>query len=49
MQSRGLAFNDPDIDAFRAKLREAGYYAEWKGKFGAEPWGLLEKYVGKLS
>ena len=31
------------------KLRTAGFYAEWKGKYGDEAWALLEKAVGKLS
>ena len=26
-----------------------GFYEEWKGKFGAEAWGTLEKAVGSLS
>jgi len=49
LQSKGLAFNKTDPDSFRAKLREAGFYAEWKNRFGAEAWGLLEQSVGKLA
>ncbi len=45
----GLAFNDTKADSFRDRLRAAGFYAEWKGKFGDEAWSLLEKYSGKLS
>ena len=30
-------------------LKKAGFYEEWKGKFGAEAWGVLEKAVGNLS
>jgi tripartite ATP-independent transporter DctP family solute receptor len=48
LQSKGLALNRPAADSFRAKLRDAGFYAEWKGRFGAEPWALLEQAVGKL-
>lgn len=48
MKSKGLAFNDTDNEAFRTKLRSAGFYAEWHKKFGEEPWALLEKYTGKL-
>jgi len=33
----------------RAALRKAGFYDEWKQKFGAEAWGLLESHVGALS
>ncbi|ADJ65296.1 TRAP transporter substrate-binding protein [Herbaspirillum seropedicae] len=49
MKGKGLAFNNADADSFRAKLRAAGFYAEWKKKFGDEPWALLEKYTGKLA
>ena len=48
LQTKGLALNRPPADTFRAKLRDAGFYAEWKGRFGAEPWALLEQAVGKL-
>lgn len=49
LASKGLAFNRPASDSFRAQLRQAGFYAEWRDKFGAEPWGLLESAVGKLA
>ena len=49
LQSKGLAINRPAAETFRAKLREAGFYGEWKGRFGDEAWGLLEKSVGKLA
>jgi TRAP-type C4-dicarboxylate transport system substrate-binding protein len=49
LQSKGLAFNSPDPEPFRATLRKAGFYSEWRDRFGAEIWGLLEKYVGSLA
>ncbi|MBT9291758.1 TRAP transporter substrate-binding protein [Prosthecodimorpha staleyi] len=49
LEAKGLAFNRTSPDSFRAKLREAGFYAEWKGRFGDEAWGLLEGAVGKLA
>jgi tripartite ATP-independent transporter DctP family solute receptor len=49
LKTKGLAFNQPQTAAFRDKLRSAGFYAEWKGKYGDEAWSLLEKSVGKLS
>ncbi len=49
LQAKGLAFTTPPPDSFRAKLRDAGFYAEWKGRFGAEAWSLLEDAVGKLA
>jgi tripartite ATP-independent transporter DctP family solute receptor len=49
LTAKGLTFNKPVPDSFRAKLREAGFYSEWKGRFGEEAWGLLEAAVGKLA
>ncbi len=49
LAGKGLVFNQPEIAPFREKLRSAGFYAEWKGKYGDEAWALLEKSVGKLS
>jgi len=49
LAGKGLAFNRPDPAPFRDKLRQAGFYAEWKGKFGDEAWTLLEKDAGKLA
>ncbi|NPU12798.1 TRAP transporter substrate-binding protein [Bradyrhizobium sp. 83002] len=49
LAAKGLTFNQPNVAPFRDKLRTAGFYAEWKGKYGDEAWGLLEKAVGKLS
>ncbi|VTU33952.1 TRAP transporter substrate-binding protein [Variovorax sp. PBL-E5] len=49
LQAKGLAINRPAADSFRAKLRESGFYGEWKGRFGAEAWTLLEGAVGKLA
>jgi tripartite ATP-independent transporter DctP family solute receptor len=48
LQGLGIVFNKVDTKPFRDALRTAGFYADWKSKFGAEPWGLLEKYVGQL-
>jgi tripartite ATP-independent transporter DctP family solute receptor len=49
LQAKGLTINRPGADSFRAKLRESGFYGEWKGRFGNEAWGLLEEAVGKLA
>ena len=49
LATKGLVFNRPDPAPFRDKLRTAGFYTEWKGKYGDEAWGLLEKSVGKLA
>ncbi len=49
LAGKGLTFNQPNVTPFREKLRSAGFYAEWKGKYGDQAWELLEKSVGKLS
>jgi tripartite ATP-independent transporter DctP family solute receptor len=49
LAGRGMKFNDVDPAPFREKLRAAGFYAEWKGKFGEAGWKTLEDSVGKLS
>ena len=49
LAAKGLTFNQPTVAPFRDKLRSAGFYAEWQGKYGEQAWGLLEKSVGKLA
>lgn len=49
LAAKGLIFNRPDPAPFRSKLRAAGFYTEWKSKYGEEAWSLLEKSVGKLA
>ena len=48
LAQKGMAFNATDADKFRAALRSAGFYAEWKQKYGAEAWAVLESQVGAL-
>lgn len=48
LKTKGLVFNDINPDAFRSTLQKSGFYAEWKGRYGADAWKLLEKYTGKL-
>jgi tripartite ATP-independent transporter DctP family solute receptor len=48
LTAKGMAFNAPRTELFREKLRSAGYYNEWKAKFGDEAWAILERAVGKL-
>ena len=49
MIKKGLAFASADRTAFRAALTQAGFYKEWRDKFGAETWAALEAVVGPLS
>jgi tripartite ATP-independent transporter DctP family solute receptor len=46
---RGMVFNQTDTEKFRATLRSAGFYADWKQKYGPQAWAALEKEVGSLS
>ena len=49
LASKGMVFNKTEAASFRDQLRKAGFYSEWKGKFGDEAWALLERSTGKLS
>ena len=48
LQSKGMELSTIDTDSFRAKLREADFYATWREKIGNEAWEILEGYAGKL-
>ncbi len=47
LSAEGFIFNDPDPALFEAKLREAGFYADWKKTYGDEGWDKLEAAVGR--
>jgi len=49
LKKKGLTFNNVDKKPFQDALRTAGFYAEWKQKFGDEAWAILEKYAGGLA
>ncbi|MDP3317683.1 MAG: TRAP transporter substrate-binding protein DctP, partial [Bosea sp. (in: a-proteobacteria)] len=46
LTSKGMVFNETKAEAFRDALRKAGFYADWKKKYGDEAWAILEKAVG---
>ncbi|MDQ3558802.1 MAG: TRAP transporter substrate-binding protein, partial [Pseudomonadota bacterium] len=46
LTAKGMTFSEPDPAPFRDKLRQAGFYSEWKTTFGDEAWAILEKAVG---
>lgn len=48
LTAKGIEFIDVDRAEFRAALSKTSFYADWKEKYGAEAWGLLEAAVGKL-
>ena len=49
LKGKGLQFVETDAASFRGALKKAGFYEEWRGKFGPEAWGVLEKAVGGLA
>jgi tripartite ATP-independent transporter DctP family solute receptor len=48
LAQRGLAFNQPDFETFRASLRKSGFYKTWREKAGDAAWNVLQKYTGEL-
>ncbi len=48
LTNEGMVFNTPDTSPIRAQLKQAGFYSEWKGKFGDKAWAILEGSVGPL-
>ncbi|CAG2154766.1 TRAP transporter substrate-binding protein [Cupriavidus numazuensis] len=49
LTAKGIQFSDVDTNAFRAKLQQSGFYADWRKRMGDEAWGLLEATAGKLA
>ena len=49
LEGKGLAFNDVEAAGFRDALRTAGFYKEWRGKYGEDAWRVLEESVGGVS
>src|SRR5256885_6347726 len=49
LKQKGLTFNTVDKKPFQETLKNAGFYSEWRGKFGEEAWKTLERYSGALS
>jgi tripartite ATP-independent transporter DctP family solute receptor len=49
LAEKGMQVSNVDGTAFRAKLQSAGFYKEWRQKFGDEAWKLLEKHAGAIS
>jgi tripartite ATP-independent transporter DctP family solute receptor len=49
LAAKGLIFNEVNPVPFREALTKAGFYKEWKAKFGAEAWAMLEESTGELA
>lgn len=48
LKGKGINFIDVPQEDFRKRLATTNFYAEWKSKYGAAAWELLEKVSGKL-
>ena len=48
LEGKGMAFNDVDKATFRARLESAGFYKEWRGKYGEANWAVLQRASGQL-
>ena len=49
LTSLGLVFNTVDTGAFQERLRSAGFYQEWRGRYGEDAWKALEANAGAVS
>ena len=49
LTAKGMEFIKVDPKPFRDKLQSAGFYKEWKGKYGEEAWSVLEKFTGPIA
>ena len=49
LTSKGMEFIKVEPKPFREKLQAAGFYKEWKGKYGDEAWAALEKFTGPIA
>jgi TRAP-type transport system periplasmic protein len=48
LEAKGLTFNQTDAGAFQQTLAKTTFYKDWRGKFGEDAWGLLQKYTGSI-
>jgi TRAP-type transport system periplasmic protein len=49
LETKGLIFNQPDVEEIRSALRKSGFYKEWRSTYGEEAWALLTKYSPSLA
>ncbi|MBA2674292.1 TRAP transporter substrate-binding protein [Ramlibacter sp.] len=49
LKEKGMVFNQPDPESFRKRIRQAGFYTDWKARFGDKAWALLERSTGGLA
>ena len=46
LEGKGMVFNTVDKAAFRDALKQAGFYKEWRERYGDANWKVLEKVSG---
>ncbi|QBC30845.1 TRAP transporter substrate-binding protein [Pandoraea sp. XY-2] len=49
LASKGLQIVDADKQAFREQLSKTSFYRDWRAKFGAQGWDLLQQTTGALA
>jgi tripartite ATP-independent transporter DctP family solute receptor len=49
LKEKGLTFNTVNKKPFQEALKTAGFYGEWRQKYGEDAWKILEKYSGNLT
>jgi TRAP-type C4-dicarboxylate transport system substrate-binding protein len=49
LKEKGLIFNTVDKKPFQQTLKAAGFYSEWRQKYGEDAWKILERYSGNLA
>ena len=49
LAKQGLTFNQPEPGPFREALKKAGFYSQWKSRYGEEAWRILEQSSGTLT
>jgi len=49
LKEKGLTFNAVNKKPFQEALKAAGFYTEWRQKYGEDAWKILERYSGNLT
>src|SRR5215475_5114845 len=49
LKEKGLTFNTVNKKPFQEALKTAGFYAEWRQKYGEDAWKILARYSGNLT
>jgi tripartite ATP-independent transporter DctP family solute receptor len=49
LETSGLVFNKVDPAPFRQTLRDAGFYKDWRARYGEDSWKILQGAVGTLN